>query len=135
MRVLVIEDSPSDAKLVSRSIEESSIDIEMVTHVNNGEEAQAFLESIPTSTFPQFAICDLNMPKMNGLEFMAWLRGHENILISALPVIGITGLCSQRRVRLARLGGFSLVVKKPMHIEEWDSMIEDMLKFLSDWCL
>ena len=77
--VLLVEDDPAHAKLVSRALESIVGD---VSCVHNGEEA---IRAVQTSYF-ELVFCDLNLPDMSGL---AVLKAIHDIRPS-LPVIVLT---------------------------------------------
>ena len=74
--VLVAEDDEADRELIQRSFKKHKIgnDIEFAS---NGEEALSILRT--GTNAPYLVLLDLNMPKMNGLEFLDELRSDPKI--------------------------------------------------------
>ena len=58
-----------------------------VNTVNNGEEALAFLRN-GQNEMPCIILLDLNMPKMNGIEFLKIAKKDD--LLKSIPVIVLT---------------------------------------------
>ena len=71
--ILLVEDDSVDAMTVKRAFSELKITNELVRAVN-GEEALNYLKE-HLNEKPCVILLDLNMPKMNGIEF---LKCHES---------------------------------------------------------
>jgi CheY-like chemotaxis protein len=84
--ILLVEDDRVDAMTVERALKE----IKITNHldiVGNGEEALTFLKD-PENKKPGIILLDLNMPKMNGIEFLK-IAKNDNA-IKDIPVIVLT---------------------------------------------
>lgn len=68
--ILVIEDDEVDRINIERSMKKCNI-ANPLLFANNGLEA---LDTLKTSQEPLLIILDLNMPKMNGIEFLTAVR-------------------------------------------------------------
>lgn len=85
MRALVLEDHPVNQELIEKMLTE----LGFVVHVHaNGHEAVTWLDDDRT---PDLAviITDLEMPIMDGYEFVHWLKDQTRWMDT--PVIGLTG--------------------------------------------
>lgn len=76
LKILLIEDDKVDAMHVSKAFEEVSIVNELI-HAENGVEAKELIESGRLIPGSYIILLDLNMPMMNGYEFLDWIREHE----------------------------------------------------------
>lgn len=65
--ILIVDDSESDQFLCKRIIQKYNADIEIL-QAYNGEEALELLRT--TGERPSLILLDINMPKMNGHEFL-----------------------------------------------------------------
>lgn len=83
--VLLVEDDTVDAMTVKRSFKELSI-TNKVEHAMNGIEALGYLENADVK--PCLILLDINMPKMNGIEFLQSLK--ENDGLKTIPVVMLT---------------------------------------------
>ena len=90
--VLLIEDDRVDALLVKKAFKSLSIN-NPVHHVENGEEALEFLENEENQE-PWIILLDINMPRMNGIEFLEVAKKHEKL--KQIPVIVLTSSMEQR---------------------------------------
>ena len=107
--VLIVDDSATVRKFVSVSLEMQGFD---VTSAKDGMDA---LEQLPKKKF-DLVITDLNMPNMDGFEFIRTLR--ENPTFKGLPVIILSSLSDQMsKEQGVNLGVLSYVVK-PFSLEK-----------------
>lgn len=65
--ILLVEDDMIDAMTVKRALRELNV-INPVLSVENGEEALEYLRD-EKNEFPGIILLDLNMPRMNGIDF------------------------------------------------------------------
>lgn len=84
--ILLIEDDKVDAMTVKRSLRELKV-ANPLHHCMNGEEGLQWLEE-NTSDLPGIILLDLNMPKMNGIEFLTEMRKREKLKM--IPVVVLT---------------------------------------------
>jgi CheY-like chemotaxis protein len=76
IKILLIEDDQLDAINMKRTLDKMKIVYSL--HVaSNGEEGLAYLHSLGNEVLPDVVLIDINMPKMNGLEFLAAVRASE----------------------------------------------------------
>jgi CheY-like chemotaxis protein len=84
--VLLVEDDSVDAMTVKRSLSDLGSKTLLVS-CTNGEEALEYLRN-PGNETPCMILLDLNMPKMNGLEFLKVIKVDERL--KKIPVIVLT---------------------------------------------
>ncbi|MBI3562978.1 MAG: response regulator [Gammaproteobacteria bacterium] len=81
VHILLVEDDEVDATAFQRSLKKHKV-INPIVRAHDGIEALEILRGqhtikIPSS--PLLIILDLNMPRMNGLEFLDQLRGDDSL--------------------------------------------------------
>lgn len=76
--ILLIEDDDLDIISVQRSLKKIDSDYVLQT-AYNGIEALKLLKETAVSMIPDVILLDINMPRMNGIEFLKILRSDENL--------------------------------------------------------
>jgi CheY-like chemotaxis protein len=106
--VLLVEDDQVDAMTVKRALKE--INVTNRLHIaSDGEEALAFLRA-PENEKPCIILLDLNMPRMNGIEFLGVVKQDE--ILKRIPVVVLTtSREEQDRVDSFNLGVAGYMVK------------------------
>jgi CheY-like chemotaxis protein len=84
--ILLVEDDSIDVMTVKRALKEINVANKLVTAAN-GEEALAYLRDEKNEK-PCIMLLDLNMPKMNGLEFLSEIKKDE--VLKKIPAIILT---------------------------------------------
>ncbi len=107
IRVLIVDDSSVMRKIVERSLRQANIPIAQVFEAGNGEEALGVLGHDKVDLI----LCDINMPVMDGLEFVKHLPGVENA--KGTPVVMITTEGSENHVVQALSAGARGYIRKP----------------------
>lgn len=74
---------------------------------------------------PSLVLVDMEMPRMNGLEFTSFIRKNEST--ETVPVIMITSRTTERHHDLARAAGVSRILSKPYSEEQLLQLIEQNL--------
>ena len=84
--ILLVEDDQVDVMTVKRALKEINI-TNPVVNVENGEEALKYLRD-PKSVKPCIILLDLNMPIMNGIEFLQVAK--HDARTKRIPVVVLT---------------------------------------------
>lgn len=116
LRILIVDDSPAMRAYVRRTVQLASLPVKTVFEAGNGQEALDIVNlenEAPNKLDLVFA--DLNMPVMNGEEFVAKLRANERD--ANLPVLIISTDATQRRVMKLRELGAQGYISKPCQPE------------------
>jgi len=104
---LIVDDSSVMRKIVERSLRQAGIELSAVFEAGNGAEALAVL----AENRVELILCDINMPIMDGLEFVKALAGVENA--KGTPTIMITTEGSESHVVQALSAGARGYIRKP----------------------
>lgn len=127
--ILLVEDNPDDIDLTIMALEKSRISNEVVV-VHDGVEALDYLLGTgdfagrDTKVMPQVILLDLNMPRMDGLEFLRRIRADEKTML--LPVVILTTSNEDRdRIASYKLGANSYV-RKPVDFQQFLDAVQQL---------
>ncbi len=84
--ILLIEDDTVDAMTVKRALNDLHV-LNTLVRVMNGEQALEYLHDIANAE-PCVILLDLNMPKMNGVEFLKIVKADDRL--RCIPVVVLT---------------------------------------------
>jgi two-component system chemotaxis response regulator CheY len=112
MQILIVDDSSVMRKIVERSLRQAGIEPLVVLEAGSGTEG---LEVLRSKTV-QLILSDINMPSMDGLEFLRQMRAQG--LAEGVPVVMITTESSEEHVRQAILNGAQGYIRKPFTAEQ-----------------
>ena len=129
LRVLLVEDSPGDVRLTREAFREANRAIEL--HVaTDGVDAMAFLrqEGIHANApRPDFFLLDLNLPKMDGREVLAHIKGDDKL--KGIPtVILTTSEAETDIVKSYQLQANSYLIK-PVQLDAFEALINSINDF------
>lgn len=105
LRVLIVEDDARYRGMLTTMLRDLSCDAEAAASAN---EARAWLENHHADVI----LLDLNMPREDGLEFLATLRQHDQ----ATPVMILTGVGTLESAQIAIRYSVSEFLTKPCHM-------------------
>jgi two-component system, chemotaxis family, chemotaxis protein CheY len=107
IRALIVDDSSVMRKIVERSLRQAGVELEKVVEASNGAEALTALNDNAVDLI----LCDINMPVMDGLEFVKQIAGVQNA--KGVPVVMITNEGSESHVVQALSAGARGYIRKP----------------------
>jgi two-component system, chemotaxis family, chemotaxis protein CheY len=107
IKALIVDDSSVMRKIVERSLRQAGIELTAVFEAGNGVEALGVL----AENRVDLILCDINMPVMDGLEFVKQLSGVANA--KDVPVVMITTEGSESHVVQALSAGARGYIRKP----------------------
>ena len=120
-RILIVEDSPTMRSLLTSSLEELEGAVKIV-EVASGFEA---LRHLPRERF-DLIVTDINMPDINGLELVSFLKNHP--VYKSIPIMVIsTESTAEDRNRAAALGAEEYLVK-PFEAPELVAKLRKLLR-------
>jgi len=112
--VLLVEDDQVDAASVQRAFKILKI-TNPLKLVLNGEEALDFLRC-PENAKPCIILLDLDMPRMNGIEFLK--RAKQDSRLKRIPVVVLTTSQEESdKVESFNLGVVGYMIKPPDYLQ------------------
>jgi len=117
--ILLVEDNPGDAQLTELGLKRARV-LNRVIVVEDGEAALAFLRregAYADAPRPDLIFLDLNLPKMDGREFLTEVKADP--ALNHIPVVVLTSSEADEDVLRAYKLQASCYVKKPVQFEEF----------------
>jgi CheY-like chemotaxis protein len=84
--ILLVEDDSVDVMMVKRALKDLNV-TNLLVHTPNGKEAFEYLTGEGNER-PCIILLDLNMPKMNGVEFLKVIKADDEL--KKIPVVVLT---------------------------------------------
>ena len=112
VRTLIVDDSSVMRKIVERSLRQAGLDPLVVHEAASGIEGLELLRTWQVDLI----LSDINMPSMDGLEFLRKIRAQD--LAPGVPVVMITTESSEEHVKQAILAGAQGYIRKPFTAEQ-----------------
>lgn len=126
LKILLIEDNMIEVMKLNRSISKLEMN-HTIIEANNGEDALKLLSN--KDNLPDIILLDLNMPKINGIEFLSILKKDDTL--KYIPTIILTTSDHQTDLISCYEIGIAGYVLKPLKYEEYVSKIETILAYWS----
>jgi two-component system chemotaxis response regulator CheY len=112
IRALIVDDSSVMRKIVERSLRQAGLDSLVVHEAASGTEGLEVLRNRQVDLI----LSDINMPSMDGLEFLRQLIAQN--LAPGVPVVMITTESSEEHVKQAIQAGARGYIRKPFTAEQ-----------------
>jgi chemotaxis family two-component system response regulator Rcp1 len=129
MQVLLVEDSPGDVRLTQEAFHDANPLVKL--HLTcDGVEAMAFLRNEGAyidAPRPDLILLDLNLPKMDGREVLAQIKGDSGLKV--IPTLILT--TSDARVDVIRSYQLqaNVYLTKPAQLEAFESLVQSINEF------
>ena len=126
--ILLVEDSPNDLELTLAALEQSQLANEVIV-ARDGAEALDFLYrrgpfANRTSQDPAVVLLDLKLPKVDGLEVLALVKGDP--ALRAMPIVMLTSSREESDLVRSYSLGVNAFVVKPVDFKEFFEAIRDL---------
>lgn len=121
--ILLLEDEPADAHLVRVSLKDARVHCQL-HHVLDGRAGLDFLYRRPpheAAPRPDLILLDLNMPRMNGREFLVAIKADP--ALADIPVVVLTTSEVERDVEASYKSGAAGYITKPVDMEQFVAAI------------
>jgi CheY-like chemotaxis protein len=117
VKILLIEDNPGDVRLLEEAFKELDANI-LIQVARDGAEG---LDVVFQTSFPQrpgspdLILLDLNLPKVNGHDVLARIKGDP--ATAQIPVIVLTSSRAESDIRRAYQAHANAYLKKPSTLD------------------
>lgn len=112
--ILLVEDDDVDALTTKRALGEIKVTNPLV-HTFNGEEGLEYLSN--GNEKPCVILLDLNMPRMNGFEFLRAIKANE--ALKKIPVIVLTTSDTDQNIIESYELGVAGYITKPVDYKQF----------------
>ncbi|MBG1268368.1 response regulator [Nostoc sp. WHI] len=129
IEVLLVEDNPGDVQLTRIALEDSKISINLNV-VEDGVEAMAFLrkqEKYVKAAHPNIVLLDLNLPRKDGREVLAEIKGDENL--KRIPIVILTTSQAKEDILEAYNLSANCYITKPVDFDEFVNIVKSIENF------
>ncbi|MCW4115842.1 response regulator [Aurantimonas sp. MSK8Z-1] len=127
VRLLLIEDNPADADLTQEALDGGRMAIQL-RHALDGVEALELLRRSGEDAYrPDLILLDLNLPRMDGHQFLAQLRLDPQL--KPIPVVVLTSSEAPKDVSRSYQLGANCYVAKPMDLSAFQSIVKAVESF------
>lgn len=129
--ILLVEDDLVDVMTVRRCFEELNIENPLINAVD-GEEVLEYLQDTKNPR-PVLVLLDLNMPRMNGFEFLRAVKSDD--FLKVIPVVILTTSNQSSDVLESYQLGAAGYIVKPVDYQEFVEAIGVLYNYWSSCCL
>lgn len=127
--VLLVEDNPGDVRLTVEAFKEGEIE-HNVNVVQNGQEALNFLEKkaeYENANTPDLILLDLNMPVMDGREFLEKVKLDSPF--KKIPVCVLSTSTSDIDINDSYKLNANSYISKPFELSEYREVVKTIEKY------
>ena len=117
--ILLLEDDIVDVMTIKRAIKQLNISNELIVN-ENGEQGLDYLNQC--TELPGLIFLDLNMPKMNGIDFLGAIKPNKKW--AQIPIVVLTTSKNEHDELAAFSKGVSGYMIKPVDYAQFKDMIE-----------
>ena len=126
---ILLADDDDDDREVFNTVISTKPDVTLIRCLENGREVIEFLDRLPEESLPDIIILDQNMPKMNGIETLEYLKAHDRY--ARITVAIYSTFTDARLVEKYRKLGAALVLTKPSRMEDYNTLVNNILNLLN----
>ena len=126
LKILLIEDDAIEVMKFKRVLSNLRLNHSIV-EANNGEEALKILNI--KDQMPNIILLDLNMPKIDGIEFLSNLKKKDKL--RHIPAVVLTTSNNIKDLKKCYEIGIAGYILKPLKYEDYITKIESLLTYWS----
>src|SRR5579875_3420847 len=128
LRILLVEDSPSDVRLIREALKDTPVPVQ-ITVARDGVEATDYLRKTEQglASRPDLMLLDLNLPRKNGREVLAEVKGTPSL--KQIPVLVMTSSQSDEDVEQVYSLNANCFITKPGDLQQYQSVVRAIEDF------
>ena len=120
--IMFVDDDPDDIKIFGEAVKEVDAGINFLS-ASSGSKALEILDTQQTT--PDYIFLDVNMPRMNGIQFLETIKRNKNL--SRIPVVMYSTTKSAEHERHARELGAVYFFTKPVFFDDICKVVQSVL--------
>jgi CheY-like chemotaxis protein len=127
--VLLVEDDPGDVMLIREAFADHKVG-NGLSVVSDGVEAMRYVRGegeYSDREWPDLVLLDLNLPRKNGVEVLAEIKGDENL--ATIPVIVLTTSEAEEDVMRSYRLHANAFITKPVDFERFREIVHQIDEF------
>ncbi len=121
--LLLIEDDLIEKMKFERVLGHLGYDISVVTK-GNGQDGLDYLNG---GHHPSLILLDLNMPEMNGIEFLTYM--HHSETLRHIPIVILTTSENTQDLKKCYALGIAGYILKPLKYEDYELTIKKVMDY------
>ena len=127
--IILVEDNPSDADLIKRSLNKNNV-ANKILHLKDGQEVLQYLfgegqwKGRTTANTPKVILLDLKMPKVSGIEVLKKIKSNQETM--GIPVVVLTSSKEDPDIKECYKLGVNSYVVKPVGFEEFSTTVAQL---------
>jgi two-component system, chemotaxis family, response regulator Rcp1 len=129
IQILLVEDSPSDAKLTLKALTLAKV-ANQVHHVEDGVAAMDFLKRqgpLSGSPRPDLVLLDLNLPRKDGRQVLLEMKTDPDL--ASIPVVVLTTSKAEEDILRSYKLHANCYITKPVNFERFLEVIQSIEDF------
>lgn len=129
IEILLVEDNPGDVRLTAGALRDAKVRNHLNV-VGDGVEALAFLRRegpYAEAPRPDLILLDLNLPKKNGREVLAVIKG--NPALKRIPVVILTSSNAEQDIVKSYDLHANCYITKPIDLEQFITVVQSIEDF------
>ena len=127
--ILLVEDSPSDAKLTAKTFEKAKV-LNTLHVVEDGVEAMEFLRQVnrySDAPRPDLILLDLNLPRKDGRQVLAEIKDDSHL--RTIPVVVLTTSAAEEDILRSYELRANCYITKPVTFKQFARVVESIEDF------
>lgn len=126
--ILLVEDNPGDVALMTKRLEERGLAC-CIEVCRDGEDASTYFTEVKANRRkkPQLLILDINLPRKNGLEVLAYIKNDPDL--HTIPAVIFSSSSTASDIKRAYLEGANGYIVKPLDLDAYHDKIDAIFEF------
>jgi chemotaxis family two-component system response regulator Rcp1 len=135
--ILLIEDSPTDAKIIERALREANI-AHRLTVIHDGRQALEYLIGLQAAEpgpelEPDLILLDLNLPGIDGCQVLTEIKTHP--YLRSLPVVVLTTSQREEDILQSYQAGANTYIQKPAEYPRYRDLVATLCQYWHETAL